>query len=117
MFANRIHLIPLIPSFLIKRPNALLDYTFGANTKASKALLHDYLKKADVAYIKWALQAILSWKSHAIPPLIHIHGTADKVIPLPKTTTHEVVGGGHLVVYDRAKEISDIISQELKNSL
>jgi pimeloyl-ACP methyl ester carboxylesterase len=111
--AKSLHLVSLIPSFLIKRPSFLTDYIFGATDKKDKDLLHDYLRNSDVRYIKWALNAILHWENRMRENIIHVHGANDKVIPLPPGVDYKI-SGGHFVVFNRAKEISKIISKEMQ---
>ncbi|MGK6351614.1 hypothetical protein [Parapedobacter sp. DT-150] len=42
---------------------------------------------------------------------VHIHGTADRILPFRFVKADYVIpGGSHLMVVNRAKEISDIIA-------
>ncbi len=112
--AKHLHLVSLIPSFLINHPSFLMNYIFGATAKKDKDLLRDYLKHADPRYIKWALNAILNWENKNQEGIIHIHGSNDKLIPLPDAVTYKVANGGHFMVYNKADEISKILSKELR---
>jgi pimeloyl-ACP methyl ester carboxylesterase len=115
ILANRLRIIPLIPSYFINQPSLLIDYFFGAKTQKDKELLHDYLRRSDARYIKWALQAILSWKNKDDNvPVVHIHGTKDKVLPLPRTVMYKLKDAGHLMIFNRASEVSSILKKELE---
>jgi pimeloyl-ACP methyl ester carboxylesterase len=113
-WAHKIHLTKALPATAFTKPNALMCYLFGAETEEDKNLLNTYLKNADPAYIKWALQAIMNWRNNELPQrLIHIHGTNDKIIPLPNTVDYKIERGGHLMIYNRAEQISSILQKLL----
>jgi hypothetical protein len=49
-----------------------------------KKLLRAILADSNPLFLKWAIGAIINWKEKVIPPNVrHIHGTADKLLPLP----------------------------------
>lgn len=104
----------LIPGVLIKSPTKLIDYLFGVQSTTDRELLHDYLHNADPHYIRWALQRILEWKNKDTSiNIVQIHGTNDKVIPIPSNVNYRLQQAGHLMVFNRAKEVSEIISKNL----
>jgi hypothetical protein len=69
----------------------------------------------DPKFVKWALTAITTWKTTTRPGnLFHIHGTADKVLPIRFITPDYVLQGGeHLIVFSRSEMISEILAQQL----
>lgn len=111
--ANRI-----IPFGLLKFPNFGANWIFGAKSKDDKKMLAGIIKDADVTLLKWSVEQILNWKSKGEPKnLFHIHGDNDKLLPLKKNNTDVIIkGGGHLMIYNKAKEIerilADILSRE-----
>lgn len=108
--ANKFRLIKWLPKRMFQIGGAAPNYLFGAYSAEDKALLRDYLKSADTNFIKWALQIILDWKNERYPQnLIHLHGSNDKIIPLPKNVNHILKGGGHLMIYNRADEVSQLL--------
>ncbi len=112
----RLQLIKALPDALFTTPNPFMHYLFGTESAEDKMLLNNYLKNADPPYIRWALKAIMNWKNTALPPgLVHLHGTRDSVIPLPKSADYKIEKGGHLMVYNRADEISRILLRILGN--
>ena len=112
--AKTFRLTALIPTLLIKRPTRLIDFLFGVKSTRDRELLHDYLKNADADYIRWALQAILEWENNDTSlNIVQIHGTDDKVIPIPPGVDYRVQEAGHLMIFNRPKEVSEIISTNL----
>jgi pimeloyl-ACP methyl ester carboxylesterase len=105
----------VIPAGLFTMPNAILLKRFGAATDDEKELLTSILEYTDPRFVKWAMRALLEWRNEIYPPnIFHIHGTADKII-LP-TNIHPnswVEGGTHMMVYNRAAEISKWIADNL----
>lgn len=105
----------LIPAWLFTIPNPILYRRFGADTKRERALLRSILKDTDPRFVKWALKALLLWTNEKYPRhIIHIHGTADRIIyPDHIHAQHWVEGGTHMMIYNRAVEISKIIEEHL----
>ena len=113
-WVHQLHFIKVIPAAAFTKPNAMMHYLFGTETAEDKKLLNAFLKNADPGYIRWALQAIMSWQNHSLPEgLIHIHGTKDRIIPLPKVATYKIEKGGHFMICNRAEEISNILQKLL----
>ena len=111
---GKLGLIPLIPSFLFRPPRFLNHYFFDTE---NKVLLDNIINDTDLQFAKWAIQELTSWKNEStVPNLIRIHGTKDRLLPLINPeNTHLIDGGTHFMVVDRAKEISQLIKEELKN--
>jgi pimeloyl-ACP methyl ester carboxylesterase len=113
-WAHKVGFTKAIPAAAFTTPNALMHYLFGTEGKEEKELLNTYLKKADPAYIKWALEAIMNWRNNTLPQnVLHLHGTNDKIIPLPATVNYPIEKGGHLMIYNRAAEISSLLQKIL----
>ena len=96
-------------------PNRFLFERFGAKTKEEKELLRAILEDTDPHFVKWAMNALLSWQNETVPGNItHIHGTADHII-LPDNIKPDywIAGGTHMMIYNRADEINKIINSNL----
>ena len=106
----------LIPTGIIKIPNNEIYKRFGVTTKEEKALLMDILKHTDNSFARWAMRVIVEWQSRThVDNIVHIHGTADVMIPPENVMpTHWIEGGGHFMAYQRADEIAALITQHLK---
>lgn len=105
----------LLPVGLSKVPNKILYDRFGVETDQEKKLLMDILRKTDNGFTKWAMKAILNWQTTIhVPDIIHIHGTADKMIfPANVKPTYWIEEGTHFMVYQRAGDISRLIEKHL----
>lgn len=93
----------------------LAPWFFGAHTRFEKELLREIILDIDERYLRWALGQLLDWQQLEVPPeLVHIHGTADRVLPLyDRPGLIKVAGGEHLMVMNRADEISAILGKIL----
>jgi pimeloyl-ACP methyl ester carboxylesterase len=114
---GRLSLHRLLPLHLIKQPNPLAYWFLGISTEEEKTLLRELLKDASTVFIEWAIDAILHWNNKTIPDrLVHIHGSADRLLPYtPAKNTVVVKGGGHFAVYAQAAEVSALLVQALTN--
>ncbi len=110
----RLHKI--IPMFLLRIPNPFAYWLFGTKSQEEKTILKTYMKTVSSTYFRWSMNAVLTWKNNIRPNnLSQIHGTADKIFPFRLThPDFAVKDGQHLMVYDRANEISSIINNLLK---
>ncbi len=92
----------------------------GYDTPATQAIFRNAVQQHDNYYFKWATQQVCKWKKtgNETVPLIHIHGTKDKTFPYRKieSPTYTIDGGTHVMVYNKAAEISKIINQEILDS-
>ncbi|MEZ5015849.1 MAG: hypothetical protein R2800_02275 [Flavipsychrobacter sp.] len=105
----------ILPSFIYKMTNSVMYNMFGAHTEEEKELLKSILKDSDGYFVRWAMKSILEWQNMTLPQdVTHIHGTADQIIPPDKIeASYWIEGGTHMMVYNRAKEISEIINKEI----
>jgi pimeloyl-ACP methyl ester carboxylesterase len=101
----------MVPVRLLKSAS-LLKRGLTPDSEEDKMILKQVIKDSDPAFIKWAMQAILSWKNEDIPqPYWHIHGTKDEILPLKYTNpTHRINGGNHLMIMSKAAEINQLLS-------
>ncbi|MCE7073210.1 alpha/beta hydrolase [Dyadobacter sp. CY327] len=110
-------LSPFAAPFL-KSTNTFTYKFFGADTPELKSLLKSILHDTDSRFLKWALVRMGSWKRQDnLENLYHIHGTADKLIPIKMVKPDvSIDGAGHLMVYAQAKQISDILNKKLSDN-
>jgi pimeloyl-ACP methyl ester carboxylesterase len=115
LFKN-LRLYKIIPSPLLKRTNFLVYSLFGVKSEQDKKALTEILSINEGPFFRWAMNNILNWKNETIPPhLIHIHGTADKIIPYRAVKAdYGIKGGGHFMVLNHADTISNIILDYLR---
>lgn len=93
----------------------IVNWFFGLRKKDEQRLVWNMMLDTNVIFLRWAVRQILSWRNTTLPGnYIHIHGTSDRVIPFRNVAaTHVIEGGCHLMLVDRAADISRIIKQAL----
>ncbi len=110
-------LLNILPGSIYKWYNPFVNWYFGAKTKREKELLRYWMKSASKNYMKWSTNEVLTWNSDSRPTnLFHIHGTADKIFLHRFTSANiKIQKGTHLMVHNRASEISHIIMEKLNS--
>ncbi len=110
-------LYKVIPGSMLRQPNFLVNSLFGAETASDKQLLGEILEDTNVSFFRWAMDNIVHWDNETVPAhLIHIHGTADKIIPYQGIKAdYTIEGGGHLMILNRADTINKIILDYLRS--
>ncbi len=109
----------------------IINHSLINNTFDLWAKMHDFHNEEEkeafiemvndmsMDYFKWAVHAILNWtgiKNRKIDP-IHLHGTNDMTFPYRKIKKPITLkGAGHFMIFNRAKEVSEIIKKELEAS-
>ncbi|MFK8057168.1 MAG: alpha/beta fold hydrolase [Saprospiraceae bacterium] len=108
---GKLGFLNLVPDALLKPPTALMSFMFGAK---DTELLCQIIKDTSPTFLRWALNAILRWKSDVeLPSVVRIHGTDDRLIPLKGEAT-TIKNGGHFMIVDRAEEVSEIVTAALQ---
>lgn len=90
---------------------------FGVITDEQKTSFRKMLDEAPVNYFNGAVDCIVKWKNDIRPEnLIHIHGTADRVLPHRKVVgcDYTIQEGTHFMIINKGEEISKIINKELE---
>ena len=102
----------LVPAVLFNIPHFLSLYRLGAHTTAEKKLLRAVIRDGDPAFTRWSINTLLNWNNQVYTDNItHIHGSNDKVILSANVQPdHWIEGGSHIMIYNRAAEVSKIIS-------
>lgn len=105
----------IVPAFAYKMPSDMMMERFGAECDEDEYLLRAILKDSDGKFMKWAMRAVMLWRNEDCPAaVVHIHGRQDKMIPPDRVHAgYWIEDGGHMMVYNRAKEISHIIEKEI----
>ena len=107
----------IVSSDLIKSTNQFTYRFFNVIADEDKALLQQIIAETDTVFLKWAIDKVVSWNHEERGAnLIHIHGEADRVLPMRYTKPDIIIkNGGHLMIYDKAEELSAIITACLGN--
>lgn len=113
--AGRLGLHKLIPTRLLKTVNRLTFWFFGATNENEKSLLRAIIQETDPKFLTWAVDKIVTWQNTTtLKNLTHIHGTADKILPLNKAD-FTIQSGGHLMIINKGKELNDLIGNTLSS--
>ncbi|MBZ4187895.1 alpha/beta fold hydrolase [Niabella beijingensis] len=88
----------------------------GAYTPDEQEFANTYRKTANLNYVNWSFEKILNWRNgNRFEQVIHIHGSKDRIFPIKYITADYVIEGGtHMMVWNRAAEISRIINNTLE---
>jgi pimeloyl-ACP methyl ester carboxylesterase len=112
---GNLQLHKLIPGMVEHKANMFLYWLFSLTQQHDKNVLKQVMADSDLHFTKWAINAVTKWRNLQIPEnLIRIHGNKDRVLPITSFKPDYVIqGGGHLMVANRAKDISAILNNEL----
>ena len=99
-----------------KRIYEIANRRLGAVTAEEKKLANAYRRNVDLHYVNWSFHQILHWENKSYPAnIVHIHGDKDRIFPLKSVQPTDVIKGGtHMMVYNRAGEISSVINRLLQ---
>jgi pimeloyl-ACP methyl ester carboxylesterase len=114
-FVGKLGLNKLFPKKQLNKPNPGMYFMFGAKTNDEKEKLNLFIARGNVDLNYWSINQLVNWKNHTKPDnAIIINGDDDKIFLVNKVKPDYVIKGGtHLMVYNKADEISDIINKIL----
>lgn len=104
---------------VLKSANSLTYKFFGADNPELQSLLKQILHDTDSKFLKWALVQMSRWdRKEKAANLFHIHGTADKLIPIKLVNPDvRIEGAGHLMVYAQAEQMSGLLNKKLGDEM
>ncbi len=107
----------LIGSNLFSKMSGVNYFMFGVKEENEKQLLKEIIRDTDPQFLDWATDKIVNWKNEFIPEnLKHIHGTADKILPLRFIKSAiEVLDGEHFMIVSKGKELSTLVRQIIES--
>jgi esterase/lipase len=113
--AGKLKLDKILPVRLHRYTEKIDNNRLGVTTKEEKEMVRHYRKNADLVFVEWAISQIVNWKNAWHPEsIIHINGDKDKIFPVKKLSpTFIIKEGTHMMIYNRAEEISEYIKKEL----
>jgi pimeloyl-ACP methyl ester carboxylesterase len=116
--AGILQLNKLLPEKTVNKANPIAYWYFSVRSQNEKHQLQEVLAATDPKFSKWAIHEIVNWKRKQVPQnIIRIHGSVDRVLPIKQFRANYVIeGGGHLMVANRALEVSEIFDKELQNN-
>lgn len=110
-----LNILKFTPIQLFKYHTKITDWFFGVKNKQESLLLESILQNTDGLFLKWALNQIVHWENTIVPSnVFHIHGNKDRILPSKFVNpTITIAGGGHLMILNKALEISKIIEHQI----
>ncbi|MEP4534042.1 MAG: alpha/beta hydrolase [Cyclobacteriaceae bacterium] len=111
----RLNIIPLIRIPVLENAIALI---LNSGSTESKEILKTMIKATDYKLMNWSIQKIAQLQNnqfHELNPTSLI-GTRDRIIQKwSNNDTSIIQNGSHFMVFDRAREITEIIKNRLYN--
>lgn len=85
----------------------------GTKGAEQRKVQQQILSDSNPVFTRWAINAILNWNNTVIPKnVIHIHGTADKLLPYRYVKADHIINTGeHVMIMDKAEEISALLKK------
>lgn len=89
----------------------------GTKGIEQRKLQQQIMKDSDPLFTRWAIHAILNWNNTVIPKnVIHIHGTADRLLPYRYVKADYIINNGeHVMIMDKAEEVSELLKKLITN--
>ncbi len=113
--AGKLKLHHTIPPSFVANNNPVTNWLFGAKTTSEKELLSSILKDTDIQFSNWAIDKIVKWDNvDSLQNVTQIHGTNDRILPF-KEAKFAIKGGEHLMIVNRADEVSRAIKDALND--
>jgi pimeloyl-ACP methyl ester carboxylesterase len=108
----------LIPGSTFIRMGKLIAPLMGKMYSLDAYLFNSMLEKTSPVFFKWAMWAILHWTNKTVPPnLHHITGNKDLLFNYKRIKGATIIEGGtHIMILDRAREITLLLNDILKQS-
>lgn len=102
-----------LPSSVLKKMLLVFRPMISAKGIEQKKIIKQIIIDSDIDFLKWALNSILYWENEQIPKnIIHIHGTADKLLPYRLVKAdHTIKNGRHLMIMDEFEEVSSLLKE------
>lgn len=106
----------LINAHLLKALKPIIPFLFGKMNQADQQLVFNMIDDSSPTFLTWAAKAILSWKSKDDKTPFHkitqIVGDKDLIFRHSKIQNCKIIKGGtHVVILNKAQEISTIINE------
>ena len=105
--------LPVLEAMLHITP--LLVRMVGKPDRRRREFLLDLAKTSDVRMTRWGGNAMLNWTAPSCScPVHHIHGNADRLIPIENVHPDAVIpGGGHVINVTHATAVNAFILERM----
>jgi len=114
---KRCPIYKIVPGKLFERMGVLIAPLFGKMYSVDAYLFNSMLQNSSPKFLKWAMHAALRWENKTVPAhLYHIVGDKDLIFDYKKIKNPIIVKGGtHIMIFDRAKEINQLLTDILSH--
>lgn len=115
-FFRRVPVFKIIPGRFLTLLGMIIKPVFGHMGPEDAWLFNDMLKKSSPRFLKWGMSAALRWRNETIPPNVYqLIGDSDLVFSYKRIKNATIIKGGtHIMVFDKAKQITKILKEILK---
>jgi pimeloyl-ACP methyl ester carboxylesterase len=117
LLADRLRLSKLASPKLMKLL-ASVYHLLTMRSRDNRKIMREVVRSGDDRFISWAIDAVLKWENTLTPqPLIHIHGTWDKIFPVARTRpTYTIPKGNHNLTMSHPNIINGLLREILTTS-
>ena len=106
---DRINRHIAISPAVLKKSQRIACWFFSVKEKWEKDLLCSIIQDTNDDFLVWAIEKLTHWENEKrLENVVKIHGTKDRLLPIT-TADYKVEKGGHFMVINRAREISDVL--------
>ena len=114
--AGKLKLHKIIGASFLVRANKITNKIFSVRSSEDKKIISSMMAASDVVFLNWAIDKIIHLKNEVVHKnLTHIHGTADRILPIRFIHADVVIKGGtHLMIMNRAAEVQEKILEAIK---
>ncbi|AEV31224.1 hypothetical protein Oweho_0202 [Owenweeksia hongkongensis DSM 17368] len=114
--AFRTGLYKLVPNVVFKKLAFSLSRILTLTGKNADVKFKSMVAQIDKKVFGWSIDKMANWDGAGDFPYLHIHGTAERLLPAKNIKNATLIkGGGHLMVLNNPKEISDLINRYLES--
>ncbi|MDB5191189.1 MAG: alpha/beta hydrolase [Segetibacter sp.] len=112
-FWRKLPVYNYLPKTKMKVAGKFVLRILGAQGSAERALQYQILQESNPMFTRWAMHAIVNWKNETVPQnLVHIHGSADKLLRYKYVKAHHTIKDGqHVMIMDKAAELSELLKK------
>jgi len=113
--SGRINLHRLVPMNWVRKSTHLLRWLFWVYDKENQKLLSTIAGETSPVFLKWAVNAAVTWRGEERDGFWQIHSNKDRTFPLRYIKHPDVVlkGTGHLMVVQKAAQVAEEIDAML----
>jgi pimeloyl-ACP methyl ester carboxylesterase len=114
--AGKMQLHKIIRATFLVRANKITNKIFSVRSSEDKKIVSSMMAASDVVFLNWAIDKIVHLKNEVVHKnLTHIHGSADRILPIRFVNADIVIKGGtHLMIMNKAAEVQEKILEAIK---